>query len=138
MKFFATSNRANGVVCWLMRNPARRCCDIGSAVCSYQDQHLCNSLGLFLVLSPDSPPDSCWLLALTPTVSIRRTRNSLSPRLCLSRRDAFSVGFCGHLVSPGPVLSHLWVLGTKKSSISFPRFVKMEVCQSRRCGGVEL
>ena len=60
---------------------------VGSEVCSYQNQHLCSSLGLFLILPPDGHPDGCWLPGVTITLSHTRTRGQarklLFLRLCL-------------------------------------------------------
>lgn len=56
---------------------------VGSEVCSYQNQRLCNSLGLFLILPPDGHPDGCWLPGVTITLFHNRARGQARKLLFL-------------------------------------------------------
>lgn len=75
-----------------------------------QDQHLCNSLGPFLVLPPDGHPGGSCLSAVTSMVHTRtrrRARNLLVQRLCLfEEREALPTDFCLYLDSPEHLLGH--------------------------------
>lgn len=66
--------------------------DIGSALCSYQDQHICCSLGLLLILPPDGHPDACCLSEVAVMFHFyRRTREQARKLLSLK----FCVFFLG-------------------------------------------